>query len=95
MVVIQEERVGAEGKFEEPCAGDLVAHIEAGVAFFGAEILIVLRDDRGIAADGGGVINGVRIGIGCAEALRQCCRRLLRLIVSERSGASRMPSESS
>ena len=38
-------RIGAEGKLVDEVAFDLVADVEAGVRFFGEDVLPVLRDD--------------------------------------------------
>ena len=63
--------VGSEGEFVDEVAADLVADVEAGVGFFGADVLPVLDDAAGrgaaVAADGGGVVDGMRVRVGAAE----------------------------
>src|SRR5271154_1153659 len=62
--------IGAEGQLVDEVTVQLVADIEAGIRFFGEQVLPVLGDGGGaasVAADGGGVVDGVGVGVGRAE----------------------------
>ena len=59
--------VDAERELIEEAAAGLVANVETGVAFFGEDILPVLRDDNVARVGGRSVIDGMGVDVGSLE----------------------------
>ena len=62
--------IGTEGKLVEEVAGKVVADVEAGIRFFGQQVLPVLRHHctcAAVAADRAGVVDGMAIGVGGSQ----------------------------
>ena len=59
--------VDAERELIEEAAAGLVANVETGVAFFGEDILPVLRDDNVARVRGRSVIDGMGVDVGSLE----------------------------
>src|SRR5271154_6952439 len=59
--------VGTEGQLIQETSVDLIADVEAGIAFFGGDVLPVLSDDGRSSADRRGVVNRMGVSVGHLE----------------------------